>query len=182
MTVANPWWGCNACLTHSTGTGTASCSTKQWKTPSPLASTEKRGCSRLGRPSQLHRSTLLRHGPRYRRRRPRKFRGGGVWHEPNRARLRHGPHRRHRGGVQRVGGPLHVGVGENCNIPLLESISRAAPFQDKERSWFMMDMDGDGLAERSLGLGHRRRRHARRFRILLFERPRRAQTTTHWKP
>ncbi|MBT5619084.1 MAG: hypothetical protein HOJ71_08455, partial [Euryarchaeota archaeon] len=40
---------------------------------------------------------------------------------------------------------LFVGVGENCNIPLLESINRAAPFQDQERSWFMMDMDGDGL-------------------------------------
>lgn len=47
--------------------------------------------------------------------------------------------------VSNVSVGLFIGVGENCNIPLLESISRTAPFQDKDRSWFMMDMDGDGL-------------------------------------
>jgi len=54
-------------------------------------------------------------------------------------------HRRHCGSRSNMSVNLFVGVGENCNIPLLESITRAAPFQDQENSWFMMDMDGDGL-------------------------------------
>ena len=40
---------------------------------------------------------------------------------------------------------LSTGVGENCNIPLLDPITRASPFAGVENSWFLMDMDGDGL-------------------------------------
>ena len=40
---------------------------------------------------------------------------------------------------------LSTGVGENCNIPLLDPIIRASPFAGVENSWFLMDMDGDGL-------------------------------------
>jgi len=40
---------------------------------------------------------------------------------------------------------LSTGVGENCNIPLLDPITRSSPFAGVENSWFLMDMDGDGL-------------------------------------
>ena len=40
---------------------------------------------------------------------------------------------------------LQNGVGENCNVPLLDPIVRASPFAGSEDSWFLMDMDGDGL-------------------------------------
>ena len=40
---------------------------------------------------------------------------------------------------------LSTGVGENCNIPLLDPITRTSPFAGVENSWFLMDMDGDGL-------------------------------------
>ena len=40
---------------------------------------------------------------------------------------------------------LSTGVGENCNSPLLDPITRASPFAGVENSWFLMDMDGDGL-------------------------------------
>ena len=40
---------------------------------------------------------------------------------------------------------LFVGTGEDCNVPLLESISRAAPFMAMERAWFLQDMDNDGI-------------------------------------
>jgi hypothetical protein len=40
---------------------------------------------------------------------------------------------------------LFTGMGENCNEPLLQSVVRTGPFYGVERSWFMMDMDGDGL-------------------------------------
>ena len=40
---------------------------------------------------------------------------------------------------------LYTGMGESCNEPLLQPETRAGPFNGVERSWFMMDMDGDGL-------------------------------------
>ena len=40
---------------------------------------------------------------------------------------------------------LSTGVGENCNIPLLDPITRSSPFAGVENSWFLMDMDGDGM-------------------------------------
>lgn len=40
---------------------------------------------------------------------------------------------------------LFVGTGEECNVPLITSISRVAPFQNMEPTWFLQDMDGDGL-------------------------------------
>ena len=40
---------------------------------------------------------------------------------------------------------LFTGMGESCNEPLLQSVPRTGPFFGVERSWFMMDMDGDGL-------------------------------------
>ena len=40
---------------------------------------------------------------------------------------------------------LFTGMGENCNEALLDPEPRIGPFFGVERSWFMMDMDGDGL-------------------------------------
>ena len=40
---------------------------------------------------------------------------------------------------------LLTGVGENCNVPLLDPIVRESPFAGVENSWFLMDMDNDGL-------------------------------------
>ena len=40
---------------------------------------------------------------------------------------------------------LLTGVGENCNVPLLDPIVRQSPFAGYELSWFLMDMDGDGF-------------------------------------
>ncbi len=40
---------------------------------------------------------------------------------------------------------LLTGVGENCNIPLLDPIVRDSPFAGAENSWFLMDMDNDGF-------------------------------------
>ena len=40
---------------------------------------------------------------------------------------------------------LFVGVGEDCGVPLLQSVSRDAPFMTMDRAWFTQDMDGDGL-------------------------------------
>jgi len=40
---------------------------------------------------------------------------------------------------------LFVGMGEECNIDLLDPVTQAGPFATQDRSWFMMDMDNDGL-------------------------------------
>ena len=40
---------------------------------------------------------------------------------------------------------MFVGVGEDCGIPLLQSINRDAPFMMMDRTWFTQDMDGDGF-------------------------------------
>jgi len=40
---------------------------------------------------------------------------------------------------------LLTGVGENCNVPLLDPIVRQSPFAGFENSWFLMDMDNDGF-------------------------------------
>ncbi|HJL97471.1 MAG TPA: hypothetical protein QF401_04900, partial [Candidatus Poseidoniaceae archaeon] len=40
---------------------------------------------------------------------------------------------------------LLTGVGENCNVPLLDPITRESPFAGVDPSWFLMDMDGDGF-------------------------------------
>lgn len=40
---------------------------------------------------------------------------------------------------------LLTGVGENCNVRLLDPIVRQSPFAGYELSWFLMDMDGDGF-------------------------------------
>ena len=40
---------------------------------------------------------------------------------------------------------LFVGTGEDCNVPLLDPITRNAPFMGMDASWFLQDMDGDGL-------------------------------------
>ena len=40
---------------------------------------------------------------------------------------------------------LFTGMGENCNEALLDPEPRVGPFFGVDRSWFMMDMDGDGL-------------------------------------
>ncbi|MFQ3317084.1 MAG: hypothetical protein ACI8T6_000508, partial [Candidatus Poseidoniaceae archaeon] len=40
---------------------------------------------------------------------------------------------------------LLTGVGENCNVPLLDPIVRQSPFAGYELSWFLMDMDDDGF-------------------------------------
>ncbi len=40
---------------------------------------------------------------------------------------------------------LNTGVGENCNVALLDPIVRESPFAGFDTSWFLMDMDGDGF-------------------------------------
>ncbi len=40
---------------------------------------------------------------------------------------------------------LYMGMGEQCNEKLLDPVPRVGPFFGVERSWFMMDMDNDGL-------------------------------------
>ncbi|MEG3601969.1 MAG: hypothetical protein VX365_00840, partial [Candidatus Thermoplasmatota archaeon] len=40
---------------------------------------------------------------------------------------------------------IFVGTGEECNVALVQSIDRVAPFQTKDDAWFLGDMDGDGL-------------------------------------
>jgi hypothetical protein len=40
---------------------------------------------------------------------------------------------------------LTNGVGENCNVALLDPIVRKSPFAGLDTSWFLMDMDGDGF-------------------------------------
>ena len=40
---------------------------------------------------------------------------------------------------------LTTGVGEQCNEPLLQPLPHNGPFSGVDRSWFRMDMDGDGL-------------------------------------
>ena len=40
---------------------------------------------------------------------------------------------------------LFVGTGEECNVALVQSIDRVAPFQTMDDAWFLGDMDGDGL-------------------------------------
>lgn len=40
---------------------------------------------------------------------------------------------------------LFTGMGEECNIDLLDSVTQAGPFAQQDRSWFLMDMDNDGL-------------------------------------
>ncbi|MCP2505082.1 MAG: hypothetical protein NLN65_07290, partial [Candidatus Poseidoniaceae archaeon] len=40
---------------------------------------------------------------------------------------------------------LYNGVGENCNVALLDPIVRESPFSGLDTSWFLMDMDGDGF-------------------------------------
>ena len=40
---------------------------------------------------------------------------------------------------------LYMGLGEQCNEKLLDPVPRVGPFFGVERSWFMMDMDNDGL-------------------------------------
>lgn len=40
---------------------------------------------------------------------------------------------------------LFTGLGEDCNIPLLDSIQQKGPFQGFDKSWFLMDMDDDGF-------------------------------------
>ena len=40
---------------------------------------------------------------------------------------------------------LLTGVGENCNVPLLDPITRESPFAGVDPSWFLMDMDNDGF-------------------------------------
>jgi len=39
----------------------------------------------------------------------------------------------------------YMGMGEQCNENLLNPVPRIGPFFGVERSWFMMDMDNDGL-------------------------------------
>ena len=41
--------------------------------------------------------------------------------------------------------PLFKGTGEECNIDLLDPVTQTGPFASKERSWFLQDMDNDGL-------------------------------------
>lgn len=40
---------------------------------------------------------------------------------------------------------LLTGSGEDCNIPLLDPIIRAAPFMAMDMDWFLQDMDNDGI-------------------------------------
>ena len=40
---------------------------------------------------------------------------------------------------------IFVGTGEECNVALVQSIDRVAPFQTMNDAWFLGDMDGDGL-------------------------------------
>ena len=40
---------------------------------------------------------------------------------------------------------LFKGMGEDCNEPKVQADERTGPFFGVDRSWFMMDMDGDGL-------------------------------------
>ncbi|MEC7088888.1 MAG: hypothetical protein VXW82_00230, partial [Candidatus Thermoplasmatota archaeon] len=40
---------------------------------------------------------------------------------------------------------LFTGLGEQCNEPLLQALPHTGPFSGVDRSWFLMDMDGDGL-------------------------------------